>query len=71
MKDTARGVIDNVISLVNQFGFMPNGGRAYYLNRSQPPMLILMALSYYKATNDFDYIKQIIPVSSNINKLFI
>ncbi|XP_050056696.1 trehalase-like isoform X2 [Aphis gossypii] len=61
MKDTARGVIDNVISLVNQFGFMPNGGRAYYLNRSQPPMLILMALSYYKATNDFEYIKKIIP----------
>ncbi|XP_060862084.1 trehalase-like [Metopolophium dirhodum] len=61
MKDTARGVIDNIISLVNQFGFMPNGGRSYYLNRSQPPMLILMALSYYKETNDFDYIKKILP----------
>lgn len=63
MKATARGVIDNIISLVNQFGFMPNGGRSYYLNRSQPPMLILMALSYYKETNDFNYIKKIIPVS--------
>ncbi|KAL5244703.1 hypothetical protein ACI65C_012113 [Semiaphis heraclei] len=61
MKATARGVIDNIISLVNQFGFMPNGGRSYYLNRSQPPMLILMALSYYKETNDFNYIKKIIP----------
>lgn len=70
MKDTARGVIDNIIWLVNQFGFMPNGGRAYYLNRSQPPLLILMALSYYKATNDFDYIKKIIPVRLNTNIQF-
>jgi len=72
MKDTARGVIDNIISLVNQFGFMPNGGRSYYLNRSQPPMLILMALSYYTETNDFDYIKKILPVNSaNINNFYI
>lgn len=63
MKDTARGIIENIISLVNEFGFMPNGGRVYYLNRSQPPMLILMVLSYYRATNDFEYIKSIILVS--------
>jgi len=64
MKSTARGVIDNILSLVLQFGFMPNGGRVYYLNRSQPPMVALMVASYYKATNDFDYVKKVIPVSS-------
>lgn len=63
MKATARGIIDNIISMVNEFGFMPNGGRLYYLNRSQPPMLILMALSHYKATNDFEYVRSIISVS--------
>ncbi|XP_025414013.1 trehalase-like isoform X2 [Sipha flava] len=62
MKYTARGVMDNIISMVEKIGFMPNGGRVYYLNRSQPPMLPLMVLSYYKATNDFDYIKQKISV---------
>jgi len=67
MKNTARGVIDNIRTMVNQFGFMPNGGRVYYLNRSQPPMLILMVLNYYKSTNDFDYVKSVIAVSSNIN----
>lgn len=66
MKATAKGVIDNIISLVQKFGFMPNGARVYYLNRSQPPMLILMALSYYKATNDFNYIEYIIGVSFTI-----
>ncbi|XP_060861354.1 trehalase-like isoform X2 [Metopolophium dirhodum] len=60
MRTTARGIIENIISMVDQFGFMPNGNRVFYLNRSQPPMLILMALSYYKATNDFDFIKTII-----------
>lgn len=63
MNTTARGVIDNIVSLVKQFGFMPNGARIYYLNRSQPPMLILMALSYYRATNDFEYVRSIITVS--------
>jgi len=63
MRTTARGIIENIISLVDQFGFMPNGNRVFYLNRSQPPMLILMALSYYKATNDFDFIKTVIGVS--------
>lgn len=63
MKVTARGVIDNIISLVNEVGFMPNGGRVYYLNRSQPPMLPLMVLSYYRATNDFDYVTKVIAVS--------
>lgn len=69
MKVTARGVIDNIITLVNEIGFMPNGGRVYYLNRSQPPMLSLMVLSYYKSTNDFDYVKKVIAVSSNIHKI--
>lgn len=71
MKTTARGVIDNIISMVNQIGFMPNGGRVYYLNRSQPPMLTLMVLSYFKATNDFGYVKSVIDVSSSVKTIII
>lgn len=52
MTDTVRGMIDNFISLVDRFGFVPNGGRVYYLNRSQPPLLTAMAYQYYKHTND-------------------
>lgn len=62
MWKTAQGVIDNIISLVKLFGFMPNGGRVYYLNRSQPPMVTLMVLSYFEATNDFDYVKKVIDI---------
>ena len=25
---------------IERFGFIPNGGRIYYLNRSQPPVFI-------------------------------
>jgi alpha,alpha-trehalase len=28
--------------MVDAFGFVPNGNRRYYLNRSQPPFLTAM-----------------------------
>jgi len=64
MRTTARGIIENIVYLVNKFGFMPNGSRVYYLNRSQPPMLVLMVFSYYKATYDFNFVKTVITVNS-------
>lgn len=57
MKQTAKGIIENIISMVNRFGFMPNGNRVYYLNRSQPPLLILMVFNYYQSTKDFNFIR--------------
>ncbi|VDK54978.1 unnamed protein product, partial [Gongylonema pulchrum] len=30
-------MIDNFAQCVKRFGFVPNGGRVYYLRRSQPP----------------------------------
>jgi len=42
MRTTARSVADNLLDAVEQYGFVPNGLRSYYLNRSQPPMLTQM-----------------------------
>lgn len=39
MAQTARGVVNNLLQYVAEFGFVPNGGRVYYLTRSQPPLL--------------------------------
>ena len=39
MCDTARGMVQNMLHQLRTYGFIPNGGRLYYLNRSQPPML--------------------------------
>ena len=44
--------------MVNRYGIIPNGGRVYYLNRSQPPLLTPMIHEYFKATNDSDFIRE-------------
>lgn len=61
MTDTARGMIQNFLYLVNRYGFIPNGGRVYYERRSQPPFLTLMVESYYQATNDTEFLRSALP----------
>lgn len=45
MSSTAEYVLRNLLDDVDHFGFVPNGGRIYYLDRSQPPLLAEMAIS--------------------------
>lgn len=40
--DLIRSMIDNFAYLIDQFGFIPNGNRTYFLSRSQPPYFSLM-----------------------------
>ncbi|MCU0471023.1 MAG: alpha,alpha-trehalase TreF [Arcicella sp.] len=40
--DLIENIIDNFAYLINQFGFIPNGNRTYFLSRSQPPFFSLM-----------------------------
>ncbi|XP_041652618.1 trehalase isoform X2 [Cheilinus undulatus] len=61
MTDTAFGMIQNFLYLVNRYGFIPNGGRIYYERRSQPPFLTLMADSYYQATKDEAFLRAALP----------
>ena len=49
MEDTAEGVARNLLALVARFGFVPNGARAYYLNRTQPPVLASTCRAVYEA----------------------
>lgn len=35
-------MINNFAYLINQYGFIPNGNRSYYLSRSQPPYFSVM-----------------------------
>jgi len=46
MCDTAAGMIENMFVMIEEFGFVPNGARIYYLNRSQPPLLAQMVERY-------------------------
>lgn len=45
------------VSYYCSYGFVPNGTRKYYLNRSQPPMLIPMMSSYMEKSGDLTYLK--------------
>ncbi|KAH3745268.1 trehalase precursor [Pelomyxa schiedti] len=55
MLTTTRGMIENLASSVLEYGFVPNGGRVYYLDRSQPPLLPLMVNDYVKATGNISF----------------
>lgn len=40
--DAVRDMVDNFASLIDRFGFIPNGNRRYYLSRSQLPLFCSM-----------------------------
>ncbi|KAM7345157.1 trehalase isoform 5-T9 [Cochliomyia hominivorax] len=52
MTHTAKGMLENFMSIIQRFGFIPNGGRIYYAGRSQPPLLAAMVDSYVEFTKD-------------------
>ncbi|KAG1739564.1 glycoside hydrolase family 37 protein [Suillus lakei] len=45
------------------FGFIPNGGRIYYLNRSQPPLFIHMVYDYVNVTGDTSILQRALPLA--------
>lgn len=57
MHDTARGMLENLIELLQTLGHIPNGSRWYYENRSQPPLLIAMVELYFRETGDYDFLR--------------
>ncbi|VDD87297.1 unnamed protein product [Enterobius vermicularis] len=61
MYETTRRMIENLAYIVDKYGFVPNGGRIYYLQRSQPPMLIPMVYEYFESTQDINFVRSIMP----------
>ncbi|XP_023314191.1 trehalase isoform X2 [Trichogramma pretiosum] len=57
MTATVKGMLSNFVSIVERYGFIPNGGRIYYLERSQPPMLTPMVHEYLRHTNDYKWLE--------------
>ncbi|KAH9831342.1 trehalase-domain-containing protein, partial [Rhodofomes roseus] len=59
--DIANSTLQNFMDEIDTFGFIPNGGRIYYLDRSQPPMFTRMVADYVAATNDMSILTRAIP----------
>ncbi|KAJ1654864.1 hypothetical protein IWQ61_005281 [Dispira simplex] len=62
MKETVKLMILNFLYIVKEKGFVPNGARVYYLNRSQPPMLTQMVRLYFDSTGDYEFLLEALPV---------
>ena len=54
----AQNNIDNMTYLISQYGFMPNGNRTYFLDRSQPPFLSQMVVELYAVTKNREWLKE-------------
>lgn len=52
----AKNNVDNMLYLTKKYGFMPNGNRTYYLNRSQPPFLSEMVKDIYDCFKDDEWL---------------
>ncbi|KAK3497258.1 glycoside hydrolase [Neurospora hispaniola] len=60
--EISKNIIENFLDLVEQIGFVPNGARLYYLDRSQPPLLTQMVRIYVEHTNDTSILERAVPV---------
>ncbi|PNP38355.1 hypothetical protein TGAMA5MH_09713 [Trichoderma gamsii] len=58
----AKNTIENFLDFIERFGFIPNGARLYYLNRSQPPLLSQMVKTYIEHTNDTSILRRALPL---------
>jgi len=57
-KNLAKSNTDNILYMVNKYGFMPNGNRELYLNRSQPPYLSMMVRDVFNVYKDKDWLEK-------------
>ena len=56
-------ILDNFAYQINTIGFIPNGNRTYYLNRSQPPFFAEMVRLYASTGTEKDiYLKYLEPL---------
>ncbi|KAH7718594.1 Trehalase family protein, partial [Aphelenchoides avenae] len=62
MTETSKRIIKNFLYMVDKYGMIPNGGRIYYVRRSQPPLLAGMLYEYYEATRDKAFVAEALPL---------
>ncbi|GLB38558.1 putative alpha-trehalose glucohydrolase [Lyophyllum shimeji] len=61
--DVANATLQNFMDELDRVGFIPNGGRIYYLDRSQPPLFIQMLARYVTASGDQSILRRALPLA--------
>ncbi|KAJ2080501.1 hypothetical protein H4R24_003021 [Coemansia sp. RSA 988] len=59
---TAKGALQNLLDAVARYGFVPTGGRVYFTDRSEFPLLPLMIKDYFDATHDQAFVSEALPL---------
>ncbi len=57
----AKGMVDDFLYEIRNYGKILNANRTYYLTRSQPPFLTAMLLAVYGRTHDHQWIESAAP----------
>lgn len=60
--ELARYNTDNLLYMADKYGFVPNGNRTWFLNRSQPPFLSLMVKDIYNETKDCEWLENAVKI---------
>lgn len=57
----AKDNTEDILYLIDKYGFMPNGNRLWYLSRSQPPFAAAMVESVFNACADTTWLRRAYP----------
>jgi len=68
--DIVNATLQNFMDELEHIGFIPNGGRIYYLNRSQPPLFIQMLSRYVTTSGDRSILARALPLAEKELKWF-
>ncbi len=60
--EQAKNNTEDILYLVQRYGFMPNGSRTVFLSRSQPPYLSMMVRDVYEHTHDKKWLAKALPI---------
>jgi len=61
MPETATAVVENLAWAARLLGKVPNGARAYYADRSQPPVLAIMLEAVVNVTGNYSLAQYVLP----------
>lgn len=59
--EQAKNNCEDMLYLVDKYGFMLNGNRTWFLDRSQPPYLSMMIRDVFENTKDVNWLKHCLP----------
>lgn len=65
--ETIENMVDNFSFLINEYGFIPNGNRTYYLGRSQPPFFAMMVNVLAEAKGEKVFVKYLPELEKEYN----